>query len=66
MAPVPLMPPTSSQMPMPVPAPPSAFQAGPVQAVHEAASPAEAAGAIPLKPKRREENDAENDWFKQR
>jgi hypothetical protein len=48
------------------PTAPSAFQAGPVEAVTEIPSPAEAAGAIPLTPKRREENAAENDWFKRR
>jgi hypothetical protein len=50
---------------MRVPQAPSAFQSGPVEAIQEAATPAEAAGAIPLTPKRREENDAEQDWFKQ-
>lgn len=50
---------------MRVPQAPSAFQSGPVEAIQEAATPAEAAGAIPLTPKRREENAAEQDWFKQ-
>jgi hypothetical protein len=49
----------------PAPAP-SAFQAGPIAAVNEVPTPAEAAGAIPLTPKRRQEDTVENDWFKRR
>jgi predicted DNA binding CopG/RHH family protein len=45
---------------------PSAFQGGPVAAANAAPSPVEAAGAIQLTPKRRQEDQVENDWFKRR
>ncbi|HTP28282.1 MAG TPA: hypothetical protein VMK12_21840 [Anaeromyxobacteraceae bacterium] len=54
---------------------PSAFQGGPIQpiplhAANDVPTPAEAAGAIPLTPKRRDGDSAsdaaENEWFKRR
>jgi hypothetical protein len=49
----------------PAPAP-SAFQGGPVASMNEAPPPASAAEPIPLTPKRRQEEQVENDWFKRR
>jgi hypothetical protein len=63
-----------------LPAPPSAFSAGPAATpapipltapvplalTSEVPSPAEVATAIPLTNRRREESDAEKDWFKKR
>jgi len=66
---------TAGHMPPPPPANlPSAFQGGPIQPVplhapNEVPTPAEAAGAIPLTPKRRDgdaSDAAENEWFKRR
>ncbi len=45
---------------------PSAFQGGPVTAANDLQAPAEAAEPIPLTPKRRQEDQLENDWFKRR
>jgi hypothetical protein len=59
---------TIAQMlpPAPVNAP-SAFQGGPLRSNNDAPTPAEAAGAIPLTPKRRDgESNVEDDWFKRR